>query len=297
MFIFECMLIMDVGAVGTQDFGGYKYEFVKTPPERVICEICHNPPKEPYQTLCCGHIFCKTCLDSQKKAKSINYACPICRSKADDFKVYHNKAIDREIRALHIYCTNKKEGCDWQGELNNINNHLRSTNGCLFEEAECPNRGCIIVLKRQLLTTHVEMCVHREVSCQYCNEKGRHQFINSQHKEKCPKYPLSCPYRCGKDNIPRDELEEHTSRCSLVKIQCEFHSVGCKAMIARKDMEEHNREMTSEHLRLSVSVHQRNAQNLQEVARRIDERQNTQIVILFGFIMILVVSLYVQNVK
>ena len=50
-----------------------------------------------------------------------------------------NYPIEREIRSLHIYCTNKEKGCKWQGELNDINNHLGSSDGCQFEGVKCSN--------------------------------------------------------------------------------------------------------------------------------------------------------------
>ena len=42
-----------------------------------------------------------------------------------------------------MFCTNKKKGCDWQGELNDISSHLDKTNGdgCMYASVECTN-GC-----------------------------------------------------------------------------------------------------------------------------------------------------------
>ena len=100
----------------------YEYDFVHAPPDRLLCQICQLPCRDPYMTLCCGHGFCKSCLDGQRQFKSVSYTCPICPEP--EFKTVPYKALEREIRALHIYCTNKEKGCEWQGELNNINNHL-----------------------------------------------------------------------------------------------------------------------------------------------------------------------------
>ena len=53
----------------------------------------------------------------------------------------YNKQLDREIGSQKIYCTNKKKGCEWQGELNDINNHLGNSDGChdQFEVVKCSN--------------------------------------------------------------------------------------------------------------------------------------------------------------
>ena len=118
-------------------------------------------------------------------------AYPVCCNK--DFATFPNKAVDREIRSSLVYCTNKDKGCEWQGELNDMNNHLGKHSGCQFEEVRCSNE-CGKMIERQHLTNHVESdCPRRKVNCQYFNDTGEHQFINGQHKEECPKLLLPCP--------------------------------------------------------------------------------------------------------
>ena len=75
--------------------GGYDYQFVKTPADTLICTVCFLPSKEPCLSECCGHTFCKSCLEGSKKLSNI---CPVCRS--EDFKVIFNKQADRVI---HIW--------------------------------------------------------------------------------------------------------------------------------------------------------------------------------------------------
>ena len=228
------------------DIAGYDYEFVNTPPDRVICKICYLPSRDPYLSECCGHVFCKSCLDNVKKASAITNACPVCRD--EEFTTFRNKAIDREVRWLHIYCTNKEKGCKWQGELNDINNHLGNSDGCQFEGVKCSNE-CGKMIERQYLTSHVETeCPRRKVNCQYCHDTGEHQFIEGQHKEECPKFPLPCPNKCEVGSVPREDMEAHRKECPLEMIQCEYHSVGCEVMIARRDQEKHDDEKMKEHL-------------------------------------------------
>ena len=101
---------------------------------------------------CCGHLFCKSCLDNAKKAAATN-AAPICHD--EEFTALGNKAIDREIRELHICCTNKEKVCEWKDELNDINNHLGNSGGCQFEEVNCTNQ-CGKMIEQRHLTSHVE---------------------------------------------------------------------------------------------------------------------------------------------
>ena len=81
--------------------GGYDYNFVDTPHDRYIYNICHLPSRDPYLSECCGHVFCKSCLDNVKKAEAITNACPVCRD--EKFVTFSNKQLDREIKSLFTY--------------------------------------------------------------------------------------------------------------------------------------------------------------------------------------------------
>ena len=198
---------------------------------------------------CCeGQTICKSCLDQWQK--SAGNKCPVCRKEEGGF--HPNYPIKREVKSLHIYCTNKEKGCKWQGELNDINNHLGNSDGCQFEEVKCSNE-CGKMIQRQYLTSHVETeCPCRKVNCQYCHDTGEHQFIEGQHKEECPKLPLPCPNKCEVGSVPREDMEPHRKECPLEMIQCEYYSVGCKRVkLARKDQEKHDNENMKEHLMMT----------------------------------------------
>ena len=200
------------------DIGGYDCCFTDTPHDRFTCQICHLPSRVPYLSVCCGHLFCKSCLDNIKNTSAITYACPICRDT--EFVTFPNKQAEREIKGLHVYCTNKEKGCEWQGELNHINNHLGNSDGCQFEEVKCSNE-CGKMIERRYLTSHVETkCPCRKVNCQYCHDTGEHQFIEGQHKEECPKLPLSCPNKCEVGSVPREDMEAHRKECKLEIVKC-----------------------------------------------------------------------------
>ena len=164
---------------------------------------------------------------------------------------FPNRQGDRETRSLHMYCTNKEKGCEWQGELNNINNHLGNSDGCQFEGVKCSNE-CGKMIERQCLPCHLEvLCPRRNIYCQYCHDTGEHQFIEGQHKEECPKHPLPCPNKCEVGSVPREDMEAHRKECPLEMIQCEYHNVGCKVRMARQDQEKHKKEKMEEHLMMT----------------------------------------------
>ena len=226
---------------------GYEYSFVDTLHKRYICKVCQLPSRDPYLSECCGHLFCKSCLNDVKTVTAITNSCPVCRD--EEFKTFRNKAIDREIKDLCIYCTNKEKGCKWQGELNDINDHLR--NSCQFEEVKC-TRECGEMMERRYLTTHIEFeCPRRKVNCRYCHDTGEHQFIEGQHKEECPKLLLPCANMCEVGSIAREDMETHKKVCPLKMIQCHYRNVGCEVRMTRKDQEKHENENVREHLMLT----------------------------------------------
>ena len=245
--------------------GGYEYQFVTTPADWLLCTICHYPSRKPHLSDCCGNTFCKSCLEGLKKATAVANACPICRN--EEFLTFHNKQADRLVRSLHVFCTNKDKGCEWQGELNDIIGHLVNSEGCKFEEVTCSN-DCGKCLQRRYLTSHVEdECVRRKVDCQYCHNSGEHQFIEGKHKKQCPKFPVACPNKCKVGNVPRGEVEEHKKKCPLEQIQCEYHVVGCEEKMVRKDHKKHNKDMMEQHLFLSVNKVIELGENLAKVKK------------------------------
>jgi len=112
------------------------YNFVETPLDLTVCKICHMPSRDPYLSVCCGHLFCKSCFDQAKRATATDsMSYPMCRS--EEFVTVPNKQIDRLVRICLVYCTNKEKDCKWQGEVNYISDHLGRRDGCDFEDVQC----------------------------------------------------------------------------------------------------------------------------------------------------------------
>ena len=217
-----------------EEAGGYDYHFVETPSDMLVCKICQYPSREPHLSACCGHTFCKSCLDGAKKATIITDACPMCRS--EEFFTIANKQANRAVKNLRVFCTNKELGCEWQGEVNDIVSHLQNDIGCKFEEITCPNK-CGKSLQRQYLTAHVDdECSLRTVECQYCHISGDCEFIEEEHIRKCPKFLLPCPNECESCKLPREDIDKHRKMCPLEEISC---SNDCGATLQRRYLFEH----------------------------------------------------------
>ena len=158
----------------------------------------------------------------------------MCRS--EEFSTVANKQNERAIKSLHVFCTNKDKGCNWQGEINNITDHLESRDGCHFQEVKCSN-NCGLVLQRQSLPSHVDNnCPCRQVYCEYCCGVGKYQFIMGEHVDQCGKVPLPCPNSCGVDSILREDMEAHKTNCPLEEIKCPN---DCSGMLQRQLMTNH----------------------------------------------------------
>ena len=186
--------------------GGYRYEFVVDPPEYVCCSICHFPSRDPHLSDCCGHIFCYPCLHQRAKtayeATCPNKKCPTPRS----FKTFKNKQVERTVKDLKVFCTNKSKGCVWQDKISDIITHL--SRNCQFEDIECPNT-CGESVQRQHYSRHISSeCRNRTIRCQYCRSEGQEFFILDQHKQTCPKLPVSCPNSCKIPGLLQEELAE-----------------------------------------------------------------------------------------
>ena len=113
---------------------------------------------------------------------------------------------------------------------------------CPLEEIQCPN-DCDKCLQRQSMANHIEVeCPCRKVDCQYCQLSEEYQFIEGQHKEECPKFPVNCPNKCEVGSIPREAIVVHRQECPLEVIECKYYNIGCRNTMARKDLCKHEKE-------------------------------------------------------
>lgn len=158
-----------------------------------------------------------------------------------------NKALEREIDELQVYCFNRRKGCKWVGEKGALASHLQSSSGCKYEEVKCPNVKCGQKMERRRYTDHTESsCPWRQFLCQHCGKRDTFKAITEgdgapSHYSQCPRYPLPCPNNCGETNIMRKEVKSHCdSTCPLQNLRCPFADCGCACCsIPHKDLKQH----------------------------------------------------------
>lgn len=79
---------------------------------------------------------------------------------------YPDRAVQRELERIVVYCKYKDLGCDWQGVLKEWEGH---TEGCKFKGVSCPFPGCRRILRASELEQHRLECPFRPVTCEHCN--------------------------------------------------------------------------------------------------------------------------------
>ena len=236
---------------------GFSCVFVDPPPEvlQTECPVCLLVIREPHQVTCCGNSFCHSCVEQVKAASK---PCPICND--EKFTDFPDKRLKKTLYSLKVHCTHQKDGCEWMGQLGQLDEHLNTNpepgkqfDGCQLTQLSCAHCGekkC-----RQEMEEHQnEHCTKRPISCEYCTVyKSHHDNVVHNHWPVCRSFPVQCPNDCG-STLQRQNLDRHvTEECPLTTISCDF--VGCPVKLPRKDMSEHLRENLLTHISLLAASH------------------------------------------
>jgi len=143
--------------------------------------------------------------------------------------LFPDKLTEREIKCLPVYCSNKRNGCLWQGELN----ALKQTHEplCEYERVVCNlNHACTAVLLRKELDHHEEhVCRYRLISCGQCN-KNMLAGDKEKHNSECEHQHSDCPYHCGQ-RVSDQTMGYHMSECAQLMSgnSCPYAVIGCTA--------------------------------------------------------------------
>lgn len=125
------------------------------------CPLCLDLLKEPALTSCCGQHFCQKCIDNVKPKTHI---CPLCNE--NKFETFLDKQKQRTVNALKVYCRMRVRGCEWEGELGKLNQHLDICCGdCKFVQVECEfgPAGCMENILRKDVVKHQQECMEQHL--------------------------------------------------------------------------------------------------------------------------------------
>ena len=229
------------------------YDFVEQPPQVFFCPVSFAVLLEPYQTRCCGNHLSK---DTYQRLQG--KPCPVCRQ--ENFTAMNDKFHKKNVLTLKVRCPHKAEGCEWEGELGSLEQHLNTNSSageCRYVDVDCPYACGERVQRRNVEEHKSQHCPLRPFTCQYCNHEATHQKVTIEHWPVCEKYPLPCPNECG-DEIERQHLEGHLEQiCPLKVIECEFSYAGCGAELQRRIMSAHMKEGKEAHLSFVAQVNKK----------------------------------------
>jgi len=138
--------------------GGFDCDFVESPPNRLCCDICRHPLRDPLLTSC-GHSLCTYC----HRTRSLNsQLCPVCKIR---YTTSPDANIAREVKALQVRCRNKQAGCEWTGDLGKVEEHKVN---CGFASLRCIKCGQLISMQQRLMTNHQDLlCPLLKYYCDY----------------------------------------------------------------------------------------------------------------------------------
>ena len=232
-----------------------EYDFVEQPSKQYFCPVTFAVLLEPYQTRCCGNH-----LSQEAYQRLQGQPCPVCEGQ-EKLTAVDDKFHKRKVLSLKVRCPHKVEGCEWEGELGSLEQHLNTNTDisvgidCIFVDVDCPY-SCGERVQRRCLEEHKSQhCPLRPFTCQYCNHEATYQKVTKEHWPVCEKYPLPCPNECGEEEIERQHLKGHLEQtCPLEVIQCEYSYAGCGAQLQRCLMSAHMKECTEVHLSLAAQV-------------------------------------------
>ncbi|XP_077979650.1 TNF receptor-associated factor 6-like [Glandiceps talaboti] len=251
-----------------EHFQGYDAVFVPDIDKKYSCPVCLAALRDTVQTRC-GHRFCQTCLT--RVCRNRKYVkCPVDNTWFDsDIDVFDDVAMRREVLSLMVLCRYYGDGCDWKGELRELEEHCPI---CPFEQLTCPNI-CGDMFLRKFREKHLKECPRRPIHCKHCSENMIFKDLTRHELLVCPRFPVSCAL-CGQGGILRDDIPKHIDTqdgsCPNSVVPCTFEHIGCHAQVKRCELGNHCEEATTLHLSLLSSL----------VCQQQLQLQNTQVELL-----------------
>ena len=109
--------------------------------QNLNCPICQTICVHPYESDCCGQLFCKKCIDNYSNSK-----CPLCRSYV---KFRENTFIKKFMENYKVKC---EYGCDMIIPISQMKYHRFQCEEALYN---CSIFDCKIQLKLNQMLNHM----------------------------------------------------------------------------------------------------------------------------------------------
>lgn len=227
----------------------------------------------------CGSSYCDSCIRPLYEEKR---PCPLCYCSFTS--QIPNPHLKRTLNGLMVYCSFRDDGCQWRGELYDLEDHLNDSprdppsrdHGCKFVQVECC--FCENKFQRLFIEEHEDSeCSKRIFCCVYCSDyESTFEDVTENHYSVCPSRPVSCPNVCGETPLYKDLSEHLTTSCPLQMVDCCFSYAGCEAKVLRRDMEAHVGENIVMHMCLQGASHQQQLLKLKSQVSKL-QRENDKL--------------------
>ena len=158
--------------------------------EDFICPICLNIVFDFVACAQCRKLFCKKCIE--QTLEKVSDSCPLCRKSP--FNCSNEEELKHLFINIHLKCPN--EFCDKIILYSEYITHLEM---CTYRKYHCVNDGCDyenVLYNKIDMKIHSNECIHRIVSCRFCEKKMKKIELNEHINNKCTQL-VNCNY-CNK---------------------------------------------------------------------------------------------------
>ena len=231
---------------------GYLVEFVEKPPEEIQtdCPICFHVIFEPKLALCCqNQSFCSACISNTEEEGK---PCPLC---SNQIKLVDDKRLERTLNGYAVYCPHKDKGCEWTGELGQLEKHLnRQESAATTEEL-------------------MKGCQFQVIQCGVCQSHQCERRLLSDHiSSGCPDVLIECEYHYTGCEFKKPQREMEVHMRDSVTIHLSLVSKSTRNSLFQKDRE--IEELKAELRQLKTDLQQQKDTNntqTQEVRQQYNE--------------------------
>ena len=156
-------------------------EFLVKPNIDYLCPVCKEPLTDPYLTDC-GHHCCNTCRGRLLARRKAECPVPECCEQGVLADARLNKHLQRLVNGLKVRCQHHEVGCQWVGELRNLQEHLDPViRKCDFILLACPF-GCGKRFRSSAMKDHIlRSCSERPHDCEYCGYYNKFEVVTEKH--------------------------------------------------------------------------------------------------------------------
>ena len=190
--------------------------------------------------------------------------CPECNAELSTFP---DKKLQRSLNQLQVRCTYQNVGCDWTGELGDLEKHLLA--GCSIP-CEFSYAGCMVRMSRTNTVTHMkeEQTHHIQLLAKKVKEQSRQIEEQNRQIEEQSRQLEEKNRQLEERNRQIEEksrqLEEKNRQLEERNRQIEEQSRQIEELsmkLQRKGKEENKQAFTSEPLLLTMNTFEHRKKN------------------------------------